>query len=71
MKLDVLPDVEEEITEHDGKCHYVRIAALLKGGAVVALCGKKYVPITIANATDYPVCGKCKELMELLHMMEA
>jgi hypothetical protein len=65
----VLPEIEEEVTEFDGMAHYVRIKLLLAGRAVVALCGKKYVPRDIAGANEYPICPKCAELYELLKMM--
>lgn len=66
----VLPKIDEEITEADGKAHYVRIKALMTGGEVVALCGKKYVPTIIAEAGEREICAKCSELMELLRAME-
>lgn len=69
-KTDVLPEIEEEVTEFDGFAHYVRIKSLLEGGVVVALCGKKYVPFTIADAGKYPVCKTCQEMIDLLAMME-
>lgn len=64
-----LPEIDEDITEHDGKAHYVRIKALIEGGPVVALCGKRFVPITIAEAGKFPVCKSCNELLDLLEMM--
>lgn len=66
----ILPEVDPEVSEPDGNAHYVRIKALMAGGAVVALCGKKYVPTEIANAGERAVCPKCADLMELLKMME-
>ncbi len=65
-----LPEIQEETTEADGKAHYVRIKSLLTGGPVVALCGKKYVPTEIALAAEREICSKCKELFELLEMMD-
>lgn len=67
---DVLPEIEEEVTEPDGYAHYVRIKALMLGGAVTALCGKRYVPTVIAQAADREVCPKCADLMEMLRMMD-
>ena len=69
VKTDVLPEIEEEITEFDGHAHHVRIKALLAGGPVVALCGKKFVPTIIAGADAIPVCSKCAELMAMLDLM--
>jgi hypothetical protein len=67
MDLDVLPEIEEELSEFDGMKHYVRIRALLAGGPVVALCGKKYIPRIIGpEVFDLPTCEKCHELMEML-----
>lgn len=61
---DILPDVEEEITESDGKAHLVRTKALMTGGVVVALCGKRWIPVEIANAASLPKCQTCQELMK-------
>lgn len=69
-KTDVLPEIDTEVTEPDGKAHYVRIKALLDGGPVVALCGKKYIPTIIGGAYDRELCGTCAELYALLGMME-
>ncbi len=65
-----LPETDSEVTEADGQAHYVRIKALLAGGPVVALCGKKYIPTVIAEAGDRKICPMCKELYDLLKMME-
>lgn len=65
----VFPKVEDEITEPDGRAHYVRITALMEGGPIVALCGKKFVPKTIAEAGDREPCPKCVELMTFLEML--
>lgn len=68
---DVLPEIEKEVTEPDGQSHYVRKDALARGGVVVALCGKKYVPNVLGEAaTQRPLCPECKELMGFLQMME-
>lgn len=68
-KYDVLPDIEEDVTEPDGFAHHVRIKALLSGGVIVALCGKRFIPTIIAGAEKKEVCGRCSELMELLKQM--
>lgn len=65
----VLPKEEEDISDFDGMAHYVKIKALIQGGPVVALCGKRYVPREIAKAQEYPTCPKCKELHGILGMM--
>lgn len=64
-----LPEIEEEISEFDGKAHHVRIQALMTGGVVVALCGKRWVPQVIAGAEKLPVCPTCKELMAIFEML--
>lgn len=66
MKTSTLPEVEDEVTEADGKAHYVRTKALLVGGPVTALCGKRYVPTVIAEAMDRPACAHCVLLYLLL-----
>ncbi len=67
FKTDVLPEIQEDTTEADGKAHLVRIKSLLAGGPVVALCGKKYVPTIVgASVMDRPQCSVCVELFELL-----
>lgn len=68
---EVLPEVDDDVTENDGKAHYVRIKALLRGGPVVALCGKKYVPKIIGGAVmDLPKCKPCVDLFELLRSLD-
>lgn len=70
IKLDELPEVDEDVTENDGKAHFVRIKALMHGGPVVALCGKKFIPKSIADASEKPKCETCAELMNFLEMMQ-
>lgn len=65
-----LPEIDTEITEPDGKAHYVRIKALMLGGPVVALCGKKYVPTEIAKAGEREICPPCKDLFGFLIAMD-
>jgi hypothetical protein len=67
---EILPEIQEDISEPDGKSHYVRIKALLAGGPVVALCGKKYVPTEILGALDREVCAPCAELYAMLESLE-
>ncbi|MEM8925985.1 MAG: DUF3039 domain-containing protein [Actinomycetota bacterium] len=54
--------------DHDRFSHYVRkdkvVASAVEGSAVVALCGKKWVPSR--NPDRYPVCPECKEIYESL-----
>lgn len=62
---------EEQTTEDDGDdherfSHYVRQDKILKsalgGNAVVALCGKIWVPGR--DPKKYPVCPECKKIYE-------
>lgn len=71
LEPDVLPDIEEETTPPDGKAHWARKDAIVSGGVVVALCGKKYVPTKVGQAVlNMPVCSPCAEFYELLKSME-
>lgn len=66
-QTDVLPEVDEALSDFDDHAHYVRIKNLVKGGPQIALCGKKYFPTIVGAAVlDLPVCSKCAELMEML-----
>lgn len=63
-----LPKVQPKIGDGDRDrfAHYVRRdranAAAITGQAVVALCGKVWVPTR--DAQKYPVCPKCKALKD-------
>jgi len=63
---DVIERPETRTTEgdHDRFSHYVNKTALTRsavsGEAVVALCGKKWVPTR--DGERYPVCPACKEI---------
>jgi hypothetical protein len=54
--------------EHDRFAHYVRkgdiVRSAVDGVAVVALCGKKWIPNR--DPERYPVCPSCKEILEAL-----
>jgi hypothetical protein len=54
--------------DHDRFAHYVRKADIVRsaveGVAVVALCGKKWIPNR--DPEKYPVCPTCKEIYEAL-----
>lgn len=67
---EILPEVQEDITEPDGKAHYVRTKSLMQGGPVVALCGKKYIPTEIMGALDRKICKTCEELYAMLASLE-
>ena len=52
--------------EHDRFAHYVRKEDIMRsavdGVAVIALCGKKWIPNR--DPERYPVCPSCKEIYE-------
>ena len=58
------PDTRETEGDHDRFSHYVDKTALTRsavsGEAVVALCGKKWVPTR--DGERFPVCPACKEI---------
>ncbi len=58
------PDTRYDNGDHDRFSHYVDKNALMRsavdGAAVVALCGKKWVPTR--DGERYPVCPACKEM---------
>jgi len=58
------PNTRETEGHHDRFSHYVNKTALTRsavsGEAVVALCGKKWVPSR--DGERYPVCPACKEI---------
>lgn len=67
----ILPDIEEEVTESDGMAHYVRISKLIEGGPVVALCGKKYIPSIVGQEVfSKDVCSACEQLFEMIRSMD-
>lgn len=67
----VAPDTDRLLDDggdHDRFSHYVRkdkiVASAVEGNAVIALCGKKWVPSR--NPDRFPVCPECKEIYESL-----
>lgn len=67
----VLPETQEDISEPDGKAHYVKIKAIIKGGPVVAMCGKKYIPTEVGAAVfNREKCAPCVELYEMFKSMD-
>ncbi|MEI7779958.1 MAG: DUF3039 domain-containing protein [Actinomycetes bacterium] len=54
--------------DHERFAHYVRkekiVESAVTGDAVVALCGKVWVPTR--DPTKFPVCPECKEIFESL-----
>ncbi|WP_018505294.1 DUF3039 domain-containing protein [Parafrankia discariae] len=53
--------------EGDDLSHYARreeiVRASIEGGRVTALCGYKFEPVR--DPKRFPVCPKCKELVEM------
>lgn len=68
-ETEVLPEVQEDVSEPDGKAHYARGDDILMGGPLVALCGKKWVPIEGFANPKREKCAPCVELYELLKSM--
>lgn len=60
---------QEQVAEpgdHERFSHYVKkdkiMESALEGGAVVALCGKVWIPSR--DPKKFPVCPECKEIYE-------
>lgn len=71
VEAPTVPDSDLRIDDggdHDRFAHYVRkdkiVASAVEGSAVIALCGKKWVPNR--NPERFPVCPECKEIYEQL-----
>ena len=63
---ELAPDLQStDAGDHDRFAHYVKKADILRanveGVAVIALCGKKWIPNR--DPSRYPVCPSCKEIM--------
>ncbi len=52
--------------------HYVKkdkiIGSMVEGTPVTALCGKVWVPSR--DPEKFPVCPRCKDMMDLLHSFD-
>ena len=64
----IAPEVTESTTDDgDEFAHYARreeiVRASIEGGRVTALCGYKFEPVR--DPSRFPVCQKCKELVEM------
>lgn len=66
----ILPYVDPEVTECDGRLHYVRKQALIAGGLATALCGKRWVPTAAPTGADREICPMCAQLLDLLRLMD-
>ena len=65
-ELDTTPRTQDSDGDHDRFAHYCKKADITRahvtGEAIIALCGKKWVPTR--DPSRYPVCPTCKELKE-------
>ena len=67
---DLLEKLEEQLEDgdHERYSHYVRkdkiVESAVMGNAVIALCGKVWVPNR--SPEKFPVCPTCKEIYEKL-----
>lgn len=69
----VLERTETKLAKDPGDneryAHYVRkdriTASAVTGQAVVALCGKVWVPMR--DPKNFPICPECKEIMKSMH----
>jgi hypothetical protein len=63
-EVETTPRTQESDGDHDRFAHYVRkekiLESALSGDAVVALCGKVWIPGRDPNR--FPVCPTCKEI---------
>jgi hypothetical protein len=68
QETDVRPDLSHGDGDHDRFAHYVQkdriLDSAVNGTAVVALCGKVWVPSR--DPQRYPVCPDCKRIYESL-----
>ena len=59
---------ETEAGDHERFAHYVQkgkiVESAVTGGAVIALCGKVWVPNR--DPQKFPVCPECQEIFESL-----
>ena len=74
-ELDTRTVVDPELDHGDGEpkfSHYVKkdsiMLSAIEGTPSEALCGKKWVPSR--DPKKYPVCPTCKEMLEMLKMMD-
>lgn len=69
----VLERTDTELQKNPGDAeryaHYVRkdriTASAVTGQAVIALCGKVWVPLR--DPKNFPICPVCKEIMASMH----
>jgi hypothetical protein len=65
-EVETTPRTAHEDGDHERFAHYVRkekiLESALSGDAVIALCGKVWVPGRDPNR--FPVCPACKEIFQ-------
>ena len=68
LLVDERTEEQVEAGDHEKFAHYVKkdkiVESAVLGGAVVALCGKVWVPNR--DPGKFPVCPECKEIYESL-----
>jgi hypothetical protein len=66
LLVDERTEEKTQAGDHERFAHYVKIEKIVEsavlGGAVVALCGKVWVPNR--DPGKFPVCPECKEIFE-------
>ena len=66
LLVDERTEEQTEAGDHERFAHYVKkdkiVESAVLGGAVVALCGKVWVPSR--DPGKFPVCPECKEIFE-------
>lgn len=72
VETDVRPEVRPSETDEGGDyAHYARreeiVRASIEGGRVTALCGYEFEPVR--DPQRFPVCPKCKELVDLAEQL--
>lgn len=66
LLVDEKTEQQVQAGDHERFAHYVKkdkiVESAVLGGAVVALCGKVWVPSR--DPKKFPVCPECKEIYE-------
>lgn len=66
LLIDERTEEQTEAGDHERFAHYVKkdkiVESAVLGGAVVALCGKVWIPNR--DPGKFPVCPECKEIFE-------
>ena len=66
LLVDERTEEQVEAGDHERFAHYVKkdkiVESAVLGGAVVALCGKVWIPNR--DPGKFPVCPECKEIYE-------